>query len=434
MAKAIFDIENTVFERQALHWAQQFNEVCFLQSNDYVDPYSKIKAILAVEAADFFRSNDGQDAFAKLENFRTRYPRKWIPGFFSYDLKNDTESLRTPRRSDNLQFPEAYFFVPKILLRFLAGQVEIEAEDPNVIFLAIQLVEILPDAHVSLSKNPQPIAVKMRFSKAAYIDAFEHMQQHIQRGDIYEVNLCQEFYADAVNIPPLPLYQTLNRISPTPFSCFLKIDDNYILSASPERFLAKRNEMLISQPIKGTAARGNTEEEDRALTEALLRNPKEIAENIMIVDLVRNDLTRSATPGTVDASRRLELHSFKQVHQLISTVTCLKNPAISDVQAIKNTFPPGSMTGAPKIKAMELCEQYEASKRGIYSGAVGYFSEDGDFDFNVVIRSILYNKTNGYLSFHTGGAITLDAQAEKEYEECILKASAILAALSTYSQ
>ena len=149
----------------------------------------------------------------------------------------------------------------------------------------------------------------------------------------------------------------------------------------------------------------------------------------MIVDLVRNDLTRSAMPGTVNADKILQVHSFQQVHQLISTVSCIQDSQVSDVQALANTFPPGSMTGAPKISAMKLCDQYEASKRSIYAGSIGYFSPEGDFDFNVVIRSVLYNATTQYLSFHTGGAITLDANPEDEYQECLLKGKAILKTL-----
>src|SRR5690606_15451497 len=224
-------------------------------------------------------------------------------------------------------------------------------------------------------------------------------------------------------------YLSLNAISPTPFSTFFKLGDKYILSASPERFLAKRGETLISQPIKGTAPRGHSQAEDQAIRDALRTKPNEVAGNAMIVDLVRNDMTRSAKPGTVAAERKLEVKSYKQVHQLVSTITCTKSPEIGDIEAIKNIFPPGSMTGAPKISAMALCDQYEHSRRGIYAGAVGYFAPDGDFDFNVVIRTILYNQASAYLSFHTGGAITIDAQAEKEYEECLLKASAILKTL-----
>src|SRR5690606_12951633 len=259
-----------------------------------------------------------------------------------------------------------------------------------------------------------------------YFDAFEHMISHIRRGDIYEVNLCQEFFAENAVINPFDVYQKLNTISPTPFSTFFKLNDKFILSASPERFLAKRENTLISQPIKGTAPRGKSIKEDQENIEQLRNNPKEIAENVMIVDLVRNDMTRSALPGTVAAERKLEVHSFKQVHQLISTITCTISKEINDVLAIKNIFPPGSMTGAPKISAMKLCDRYENSRRGVYSGTVGYFSPSGNFDFNVIIRTILYNQSQQYLSFHTGGAITIDAEAENEYNECLLKASAII--------
>lgn len=428
MAKAIFEVDILFFERQALHWAQQFEELCFFQSNGYADEYSKITSALAVQAADAVTCEDSKDAFVKLEEFRARYPQSWIPGFFSYDLKSDTEEL-SDHFENKLDFPEAYFFLPTVILQFSEAQVEITAENPMDVFIAIRDFSDINTITVA-PPHSKKCHVEKRFSKADYMHAFDMMQKHIQRGDIYEVNLCQEFYLENITPDPLAVYLKLNDISPTPFSCFFKLNSRYILSASPERFLAKRGSLLISQPIKGTAPRGETIERDQAIVAELLNNPKELAENLMIVDLVRNDLTRSALPGTVDAARRLEVHTFKQVHQLISTVTCVKNPSLSDVQVIKNTFPAGSMTGAPKIRAMQLCEQYEGSKRGIYSGAVGYFSPDGDFDFNVVIRSILCNTEMGRLSFHTGGAITLDADAEKEYQECLLKASAILETLS----
>lgn len=429
MAKAIFEVNIPFFEQQALSWAQQFEELCFFQSNGYADEHHKISSVLAVKAVDAVSCAVSTDAFTKIDAFRARYPQSWIPGFLSYDLKNDTESLHS-RDDDGLTFPEAYFFKPAIILQFQGeDSVVITAEDPQAVFDSIHAFQ--PSQQANASYSSAPVQIRKRMTKEQYLAAFEKMQMHIRRGDIYEVNLCQEFYATDVVIDALTVYQQLNTISPTPFACFFKLGNRYILSASPERFLAKRGTMLISQPIKGTAARGQHADEDNALLAELLNNPKEIAENIMIVDLVRNDLTRSAVPGTVDASRRLEVHTFKQVHQLVSTITCVKNPALSDIDVIKNTFPAGSMTGAPKIKAMELCERYEASKRGIYAGAVGYFGPDGDFDFNVVIRSILYNKQSGQLSFHTGGAITLDAEAEKEYAECLLKASAILETLST---
>lgn len=418
MAKAIFEVNIQDFESKALAWAQQFENVCFLQSNGYHDDFSSIEAILAVDAEYTFESTNA-DTFKALSNFKTKHPNQWMFGFFGYDLKNELENLVTSFPNP-LGFPDCYFFIPKTIIKFAQGQLKIESLDPQRVFAEIAKIEI--PVHTS---NQKTLSIQSRFSKNEYFRAFEHMQAHIQRGDIYEVNLCQEFYAEDAQINPLSVYQKLNHISPTPFATFFKVHDKFILSASPERFLAKRGQMLISQPIKGTAARGNSAAEDQLLIEQLRNNPKEIAENVMIVDLVRNDMTRSAKPGTVAAERKLEVHTFKQVHQLISTITCTKDASISNVEAIKNIFPPGSMTGAPKISAMKLCEQYESSRRGIYSGTVGYFNPEGDFDFNVIIRTILYNQTQQYLSFHTGGAITIEAEAEKEYNECILKASAI---------
>lgn len=424
MATAVFQVDTQQFKQQALQWAQQFDEVCFFQSNGYNDDYTQIDSLLAVNAIDSVVS-EGGNTFQRLEKFRAKYPKQWMPGFFSYDLKNEIEDLTTsfPNR---LEFPEAYFFVPAIVLYFQKGKVKIEAPYPKNIFENI--LEI--DNTVPEEKGTKNIRFQKRMSKATYKGAFQHLLAHIRQGDIYEVNLCQEFYADDVVLSPLMVYLKLNEISPTPFSCFFKIKDNYILSASPERFLAKRKNTLISQPIKGTAPRGKTSKEDDAIIMALKNSPKEIAENVMIVDLVRNDLTRSAEEGSVKADRQLEVHTFKQVHQLVSTVTCQKRSDISDVEVIRNTFPAGSMTGAPKISAMKLCDRYENSKRGVYAGAVGYFDPSGNFDFNVVIRSLLYNSKKKYLSFHTGGAITIDADPEKEYEECLLKASAILKTLN----
>ena len=422
MAKAIFEVDILTFEAKALEWAQQFNEVCFLQSNGYTDEYTRIQSLLAVDAAYSFKAMDS-NAFEGLEKFRAKHADQCMLGFFSYDLKNEVEQLETtfPNR---LGFPESYFFIPRILIHFSKGSLVIDADNPQDIFNSIEQITVVNEpTHLT------SIKINNRLSKLQYFAAFEKMMEHIRRGDIYEVNLCQEFFAEKVEINPLSVYQKLNSISPTPFSTFFKLGDNYILSASPERFMAKRGNTLLSQPIKGTAARGNNAQEDAFQIETLRNNPKEIAENVMIVDLVRNDMTRSAMPGTVNAARKLEVHSFKQVHQLISTITCTQDPNISDIEVLKNAFPPGSMTGAPKISAMQLCDLYENSRRGIYAGCVGYFAANGDFDFNVIIRTLLYNSSTQYLSFHTGGAITIDADAEKEYQECLLKASGILKTL-----
>lgn len=423
MAKAIFSVDRTIFESKALAWAQQYDEICFLNSNGFKDDLSSIETILAVNKLDEFKSSNNT-TFESLDKFKTKHPNKWMFGFFSYDLKDEIEDLKTTF-INNLKFPECYFFVPSTILSFYDNKVEIDSSFPEDIYNSIINFEIKNQG----DDFPKEIKIKNRLSKQEYYEAFDMMISHIKRGDIYEVNLCQEFYAENIKINPLLIYQKLNSLSPTPFSSFFKLDDKFIISASPERFLAKRQNLLISQPIKGTAPRGKTPVEDIEIKENLRNNPKEIAENVMIVDLVRNDLTRNAIPGTVSATKKLEVQSFKQVHQLVSTITCQLNNKTTDVQAIKNIFPPGSMTGAPKISAMKLCDQYENSKRGIYSGAVGYFNPTGDFDFNVIIRTILYNQTEKYLSFHTGGALTIDSEVDKEYNECLLKASAILQTL-----
>ncbi|WP_343557773.1 anthranilate synthase component I family protein [Sphingobacterium sp.] len=408
------------FHQKALHWSGQFDEISFFNSNGMSDQWGKFERILAVKALYSFRAEenvfDQLDAFLKLHQF------PFIPGFLSYDLKNEIEELQTTGK-DQLGFPEAYFFVPAIILRWTDDQVHIEAEDPVKIYQAILNTEIPATAPIS-------VQVQSRWTKSEYVKAFENVQAHIQRGDIYEVNLCQEFFAEGADITPVEVYHRLNTISPTPFSSFFKIGHHFIISASPERFLAKRQGKLISQPIKGTAKRGANSVEDQQIIAEMLKSKKEIAENVMIVDLVRNDLTRSALPGTVEATHLFEIQSFEQVHQMISTVTCMQDPKISNVDIFRNTFPAGSMTGAPKIAAMQICDQLEGRKRGIYAGSIGYFdSVHDEFDFNVVIRSLLYNKEKQYLSFHTGGAVTNQAAADQEYQECLLKASAILEAL-----
>jgi len=424
MSIGVFEIHKFPnFVAQALAWASKFDECCFFDSNTYSDEYSSFHALLAVQAMDSYTST-GQDTFLQIQNFIDSYPGHFIPGYFSYDLKNEIEALET-RLLSPLAFPLSYFFVPSFVLKFTSSEVQISAPSPEEVFQAILQTE--PTAEMDNFTG----SFKARINKSEYIATFDTFQKHIQQGDIYEVNLCQEFYAENVTIEPLAVFEKLNAVSPTPFSSFFKFQQHFIISASPERFLAKRGPMLISQPIKGTAKRGATQAEDLAIQESLRTNPKEIAENVMIVDLVRNDLTYSALPGTVKADRILEVHSFEQVHQLISTITCRLNPDVPILEAIKYTFPAGSMTGAPKISAMKLCDRYEASARGLYAGAIGYFDEKGDFDFNVVIRTLLYNAGLQYLSFHTGGAITLQADAEQEYKECMLKASGILKALNT---
>jgi para-aminobenzoate synthetase component 1 len=223
----------------------------------------------------------------------------------------------------------------------------------------------------------------------------------------------------------LELFEKLNTISKSPLAVFLKNDSQYLFSASPERYLKKVADKIISQPIKGTAKRFLDPIEDERAKNQLALDPKERAENIMITDLVRNDLSRTAQKGSVKVEELCAVYSFEQVHQMITTITSNLDIQYSVNEVIKSTFPMGSMTGTPKISAMKIIEELEETKRGLYSGAVGYFTPSGDFDFNVVIRSILYNQENKYVSFSVGSAITSQSVPENEYEECLLKAKAM---------
>lgn len=418
----VFTTDNQdTFKIKALQWANSFANVCYFDSNHYSDPYSAFDLLIGAGAKRQI-SSYGNGAFNELKNF-LESESGILPGYFSYDLKNEIENLYSAN-PDYLKFPYLHFFVPEHLLILSNGTIKIFSETPDSVWHAINNFKLYEFELTGLKPE-----IKSRFSRDEYIETVREIQKHIKRGDIYEINFCQEFYADNIQIDPLKIFTSLNSISPTPFANYFRIDDHYIISATPERFLSRRKNKLISQPIKGTRSRNVDISLDESQKLQLLNDEKERAENVMIVDLVRNDLTKSAKAGTVKVEELLGLYSFKQVHQLISTVVCEPREDLSNPEIIANTFPMGSMTGAPKISAMQLAEKYERSKRGVYSGAVGYFSPDGDFDFNVVIRTILYNSSLHYLSFHTGSAITLDSDPLKEYEECILKAKAITEAL-----
>ncbi|RYE50082.1 MAG: aminodeoxychorismate synthase component I [Sphingobacteriales bacterium] len=407
-----------MFKQKALQWAATFAVSAYLDSNSYSDKHKKYDLILAVGSRAQISLRSGQ-AFDGLKLFYDDH-KSWIFGLLAYELKNEIEHLNS-RNTDNLLFPELFFFVPQHLIVIKNNDIEVVLGDKNIVDLI---------NHTTLrEQRSSKVNIQSRISKESYLDTVEKLRQHIIRGDIYEVNFCQEFFAEHAMINPLAVYRKLNQISPTPFSGFFKINDQYILSASPERFLCKRGNKLISQPIKGTAKRSPDPEEDQLIKTRLHQDAKEQAENVMIVDLVRNDLTRSAMKGSVQVDELFGIYGFAQVYQMVSTVSCQIDPQLHIVDAIRNTFPMGSMTGAPKIKAMELIEKYEASRRGAYSGAFGYINPEGDFDFNVIIRTICYDASKQYLSFQVGGAITFASNAHDEYEECLLKASAIMQTL-----
>ncbi|MNK38889.1 Aminodeoxychorismate synthase component 1 [compost metagenome] len=407
------------FKQKALHWANQFDVCCFLDSNEYKDAYSAYDFVIAAGVQSELKCASGT-AFDQFKAFQS-INKQWLFGFFSYDLKNETENLQS-NHADQLNFPDLYFFIPEYLIAFKNGKIEILIGDRTI----LDEINSFPFKSQNL---PVTLNINQKISKAQYISKIESLKSHIIRGDIYEVNFCQEFFAENAQINPVATFEALNQLSPTPFAGYFKVYNQYILSATPERFMCKRVNRLISQPIKGTAKRSTNPDIDELIKQNLRNDIKEQAENVMIVDLVRHDLAKSAVKGTVKVDELFGIYSFPQVHQMISTISCELDPEIHFIDAIKNAFPMGSMTGAPKVKAMQLIEQYEETRRGIYSGSFGCISPDGDFDFNVVIRSILFNAESKYLSFQVGGAITYQCDAEKEYEECLLKASAILKVL-----
>ncbi len=413
------------FKSQLLHWANQFREVVFLDSNAYHQKYSSYDAVLAVDAFTSIKT-DYENAFQDLYQYQSQ-TKDWLFGYLSYDLKNDTEALHS-NNFDGLEFPDLFFFQPKKLFLIKGNQVEIHYLRMCDDEIEVDFEEILTIA--SIIHHPSSIKIHQRISKENYLSKVSKMLEHIQRGDIYEANFCMEFYAENAQIEPLAIYQKLNAISEPPFAVYFKNNFQYLLSASPERYLRKDGTEVISQPIKGTAKRSEDSILDEQLKSNLVQNEKERSENIMIVDLVRNDLSHTATKGSVQVEELCQIYSFKQVHQMISTIVSEVENTTSPIEILRTTFPMGSMTGAPKISAMQIIEELEETKRGLYSGAVGYFSPTGDFDFNVVIRSILYNAKNEYLSFSVGSAITSQAIPEQEYEECLLKAKAMFEVLS----
>lgn len=423
--KATFTVPDVdAFKEALLGWAQHFTEAVWLDSNQHEDKYGSFEAILAVDPLTSIRT-DTHNAFEDLMAYQ-KTTRDWIFGYLSYDLKNDVETLSSDN-GDGLYFPELYFFQPKKLIRITGNTVDFlylngVADEMESDFE--QLSEPWPTSRES-DKDPEAAKIKLRIFKDEYFKRVSQLLDHIHRGDVYEANFCQEFYAEAIQINPLATYKKLNAISRPPFAAFLRLDDKYLLSASPERYLKKIGNTLISQPIKGTARRALDRKEDEQLRLALETDAKERAENIMIVDLVRNDLSKNASKGSVQVTELCKVYSFPQVHQMISTITAEVPKTVNPVQLIRESFPMGSMTGAPKVSAMKIIETLEASKRGLYSGAVGYFTPEGNFDFNVVIRSILYNAVQKYVSFSVGSAITARAAPDKEYEECLIKAKAM---------
>ncbi|MCC9138240.1 anthranilate synthase component I family protein [Pontibacter silvestris] len=410
------------FRLKALAWADQFPNVAYYNPNDIPYPHNGFQHMLAVSSgpALTFEETSSLDDLRK----HLKENKSLLCGYLGYDLKNQIEALFS-QNIDKLGFPLLHFFEPILILNFNHEDIRIS----NSEVISKKIISDILATPTPLPASPIGLEIKQRVSPDDYKLNVEHIKEHVVVGNVYELNYCIEFYAEKVHVQPLPLYLALNAASPTPFSGYLKCSGKYLLCASPERFLKKERSKLISQPIKGTIKRGATAEEDQELQYQLRNDEKELAENMMIVDLVRNDLRRSCATGSVHVEEMFGIYGFKQVSQMISTIIGELRPECDITDALLGTFPMGSMTGAPKISAMQLIEELEETRRGLYSGAFGYIMPNQDFDFNVVIRSLQYNASTGYLSFMVGSAITYDSDPEKEYQECLLKAQAMMQVL-----
>ena len=414
------------FRQKLVSFLRDYDTFSLLDSNQIRDSksiagkpdYHRYDLLAGIGVKQIINANAG-NAISQLQKQWENNPC-WLFGYFSYELKSETEPVSSSH-TEQFGLPDLFYFEPEIIISLIGNEITIEshtAQSPEEIYNFIINSEIITTTSV------QPVMLKPAFDREDYINKVKLLIDHIIEGDVYEVNLCQQFFAEDTEIEPFTLFQRLCEVSPQPFSAFMRIERNvFVLSASMERYLYKEGQKVVSQPIKGTVRRGKDPEEDAALANQLLHDEKERAENVMIVDLVRNDLSRSAIPGTVKVEELFGIYPFPQVFHMISTISAELLPEKNGFDAIRRSFPMGSMTGAPKIMAMELIEKYESSRRGVYSGALGYFTPKGNFDLSVVIRTMIYNAARQHLSIHAGSAITYDSIPEKEYDECLLKIS-----------
>ncbi len=401
-----------------LSWANQFNIFCLLDNNGYNFEEPTFECLLGVGCKQSI-SFAGNNGFADLHSFYDNNPT-WLFGHLGYNAAGNAYQQKS-----ETDFGDGFFFEPEIVLKLANNKIEVvkaNIDKANIV------IEINATKIVTGDKKPA-FNILSSLSRESYIEKIKQLQQHIQRGDCYEINFCQQFFAKDATIHPIETYKKLIQLSPAPFGSFYKLNENYCLCASPERFLQKNGSNLISQPIKGTSKRDIDKIKDADNKRHLLESSKEKSENVMVVDLVRNDMSMVCKKGSVKVKELFGIYSFPQVHQMISTIEGELSPNKTFTQAIEACFPMGSMTGAPKQSVMHLIEKYEDTQRGLFSGSIGYITPSGDFDFNVVIRSIFYNERKKHISFFAGSGITYYSKAENEYEECLAKASAIVEVL-----
>jgi para-aminobenzoate synthetase component I len=403
-----YNIDDVVVVKQKmLNWASRFNIFSFLDSCSYNNHPRRYDCIVGAGVRE--QANDMETVQRLIAE------KRWLFGHLSYEYNHHLHKL--PVRHDRIGFPQISFFEPEIICILNGNELEILADHPQQVFDDIQ-------SEVITTGTVERLTLKQRLHRQEYIEIIRALQAHIQKGDCYEINFCQEFFAEDVSLDMTAAFIKLVEVSPNPFSALYRLNDKVLLCASPERFLFKQDQHLTSQPIKGTIRRElNDRIADQQLRDQLLSSAKDRSENVMVVDLVRNDLSMVCNEDSVKVQELFGIYSFPQVHQMISTISGETHVGFSGI--MQALFPMGSMTGAPKHRVMQLIHQYEQQARGIFSGTVGYINPGGDFDFNVVIRSMMYNQSTKYLSCQVGSGITIYSDPEKEWDECLLKAEAI---------
>lgn len=404
-------------------WVGSQNPSLFLDSNDREDHYGRYNWLAAIGARSFVRPSSNH--FEELQEFRSNNA-DWLFGHLSYELKNHLEELNSVNPSTT-SWPDLYFFVPETVIYKKRGDEQIFVES-FIYEDTSSLLEVLSEVDQRDAPKSKT-ELQLLTDKEEYLQRVANIKEHLQYGNIYELNYCIEYGGNTKNFSPEHTFNNLNEAGQAPFSAFYRLNDSYALCASPERFMQKNGQQIIAQPIKGTSARSKDPEQDAKNKKELFESQKERSENVMIVDLLRNDLSKTARAGSVKVDELFGIYSFEKVHQMISTISCEVDEKYELEDVLKNAFPMGSMTGAPKNMAMKIIDEQESFSRDLYSGSVGYIDPNGDFDFNVMIRSLFYESGKGYLSARIGSAITIYCEAEKEFEECMLKSQGLLDAI-----
>ncbi|MFB0526037.1 MAG: aminodeoxychorismate synthase component I [bacterium] len=362
-------------------------------------------------------------------------------GYFGYDLCHFVEKL--PRNSfDDLQLPDCYlgFYDRVVTFDHLTGRLFISSsglpeKEParrreRAKWRLEETLDILnrdSREDLSVSEEHNIAEISSNFSRPDYLDAVERAKEYIRAGDIFQVNLSQRFVCSRMTLPFI-IYEKLRRINPAPFASFLNFPELSIVGASPERFLRISGRRVQTRPIKGTRPRGGDSLEDSQLARELLESEKDKAELIMIVDLERNDLGRVCEYGSVRVPKLITLETYPTVFHLVSTVEGVLKEDKDHIDCLRACFPGGSITGAPKIRAMEIIDELEPNQRGVYTGSIGYIGFNWETDLNIVIRTMVM--TGGKIYFHAGGGIVADSDPATEYEETLHKAKALIKTLT----